>query len=236
MRNYQILNEWSIEHYGERTVPGAKAGEAVRREQIRAAAYEIATDSGVRAITIRDVAERAGLSPGLILFHYGSKELLVLDVLEWVLETTTALNIGPEIAAIEQPGERLLALLRQEMERISGEPRRIRLFFEFWSAGLWDAAIGTRMQAELDRYREAFRPMAEAVLRADPALFPGVTAGGLAAVVVGFIKGCAVQSLIEPDLDIREFIGAAEGLLAQLSRVDHGPSSSTRIVELASSE
>ncbi|MEO7042006.1 MAG: TetR/AcrR family transcriptional regulator [Gemmatimonadaceae bacterium] len=201
-------------------MPGTKADESVRRGQIRGAAYEIAAESGVRAITIRDVAERAGLSPGLILFHYGSKEQLVLDVLGWVLETTTALNIGPEIAAIKQPGERLLALLRQEMERIAGEPRRIRLFFEFWSAGLWDPAIGTRMQAELDRYREAFRPMAEAVLRADPALFPGVTPAGLAAVVVSFIKGCAVQSLIEPELDIREFIGAAEGLLAQLSRID----------------
>ena len=236
MRNYRILNEWSIELNLGPLVPGTKAGEAVRREQIRAAAYEIAADSGVRAITIRDVAERAGLSPGLILFHYGSKEQLVLDVLGWVLETTTALNIGPEIAAIEQPGARLLALLRQEMERISGERRRIRLFFEFWSAGLWDAAIGTRMQAELDRYREAFRPMADAVLRADPALFPGVTAAGLAAVVVSFIKGCAVQSLIEPDLDIREFIGAAEGLLAQLSRVDDGRSSSACIAELASPE
>ena len=201
-------------------MPGTKAGEAVRRNQIRTAAYEIAAESGVRAITIRDVAERAGLSPGLILFHYGSKEQLVLDVLEWVLETTTALHIGPEIAAIEASGERLLALLRQEMERISREPRRIRLFFEFWSAGLWDPAIGTLMQAELDRYREAFRPMAEEVLRAHPALFPGVTAAGLAAVVVSFIKGCAVQSLIEPDLDIREFIGAAESLLAQLSRMD----------------
>jgi AcrR family transcriptional regulator len=207
-------------------MPGAKADEAVRREQIRVAAYEIAIESGVRGITIRDVAERAGVSPGLVLFHYGSKEQLVLDVLAWVMETTTALHIGPEIAAVEKPGDRLLALLRQEMERISRERGRIRLFFEFWSAGLWDAEIGMRMQAELDRYREAFRPMAEAVLRADPKLFPGVTAAGLAAVVVSFIKGCAVQSLIEPDLEIREFIGAAEGLLAQLTRMNDAGSPS----------
>lgn len=200
-------------------MPGSKAGEAVRREQIRTAAYELAAESGLRAITIRDVAERAGMSPGLVLFHYGSKEQLVLDVLGWVLETTTALRVGPDVASIQAPGERLLALLRQEMARLSGEPLRIRLFFEFWSAGLWDPAIGARMKQELDRYREAFRPMAEAVLEAEPALFPGVTAEGLAAVVVSFIKGCAVQSLIEPDLDIAEFLGAAEGLLTRLSSI-----------------
>lgn len=200
-------------------MPGTKANEEVRREQIRAAAYDLAAESGLRAITIRDVAERAGLSPGLVLFHFGSKEHLVLEVLGWVLETTTALRIGPEIAPIEAPGERLLALLRQEMARLTAEPLRIRLFFEFWSAGLWDPAIGVRMKQELDRYREAFRPMTAAVVAADPARFPGVTAEGLAAVAVSFIKGCAVQSLIEPELDIAEFLAAAEGLLGELSSV-----------------
>lgn len=200
-------------------MPGTKANEAVRREQIRAAAYGLAAESGLRAITIREVAERAGLSPGLVLFHYGSKELLMQAVLNCVLETTTALRIGSEIAAIEAPGEQLLALLRQEMARLSGEPLLTRLFFEFWSAGLWDPAIGARMKQELDRYREAFRPMAEEVLNADPDLFPGATADGLAAVIVSFIKGCSVQSLIEPDLDIKGFLGAAEGLLAQLLRI-----------------
>ena len=200
-------------------MPGTKANEAVRREQIRSAAYELAAEFGLRAITIRDVAERAGLSTGLVLYHYGTKEQLVLDVLSWVLETTTALRIGPDIADVATPGERLLALLRQEMVRLSSESLRTRLFFEFWSAGLWDPAIGVRMKHELDRYRDAFRPMAAEVLAADPALFPGVTADGLAAVIVSFIKGCSVQSLIEPELDIREFLGAAEGLLAQLSRI-----------------
>lgn len=204
-------------------MPGSKAEEGVRRAQIRDAAYELAAESGLKAITIRDVADRAGLSPGLVLFHFGTKEHLLLEVLGWVLDTTTALRISPDVAAIEAPGERLLALLRQEMARLSGDPRRTRLFFEFWSAGLWDPAIGVRMQQELDRYREAFRPMAEAVLEAEPALFPGVTATGLSAVAVSFIKGCAVQSLIEPDLDIGEFLGAAEGLLAQLTKIPARP-------------
>ncbi len=199
-------------------MPGSRATESQRRQQIRAAAYELAADSGLRAITIRDVADRAGLSSGLVLFHFGSKESLVLDVLACVLETTTALQIGPDIASIRSPGERLLALLRQEMARLAGEPRRTRLFFEFWSAGLWDPAIGLRMKTELDRYRSAFRPMAEDVLATQPSAFPGVTADGLAAVIVSFIKGCSVQSLIEPGLNMSEFLGAAEGLLSQLSR------------------
>lgn len=198
-------------------MPGSRADEVVRRVQIRDAAFELATEAGLKAVTIRDVAERAGLSSGLVLFHFGSKEQLVLALLDWVLETTTALRIGPDVASIASPGERLLALLRQEMVRLASEPRRIRLFFEFWGAGLWDEEIGCRMQRELDRYREAFRPMANALLAAEPDQFPGVTAESLAAVAVSIIKGCAVQSMIEPDLDLDAFLAASERLLAQLA-------------------
>ena len=195
-------------------MPGTKVAESLRREQIITAAYAIAAEHGLRAVTIRDVADRAETSPGLVLFHFGSKDALILELARWVLATTTVLVVGPEIEHIPDPLERLIALLRQEMARLSAEPLRIRVFFEFWNVGLSNSTIGAMMQRELDRYREAFRPMAEAVLAAEPARFAGVSAGALTAVAVSFIKGCAVQSMIEPQLDIAGFLRAAEELLA----------------------
>ena len=194
-------------------MPGTKYSEAIRREQVIAAAYDIAATDGLRAVTIRDVAARAGMSSGLVLFHFGSKEQLLLELLDWVLSTTTALQVGPDISAIPSPLERLVALLAQEMARLTSEPALNRLFFEFWSAGLTDTSIRERMKPELDRYRAAFRPIAAAVIEAEPDRFPNTTADGLAAVAVSFIKGCAVQSMIEPSLDITEFLNAANGLL-----------------------
>ena len=204
--------ERMVNSFRSLAVPNANG--IIRRGQIRAAAYELAAESGLRAITIRAVAQRAGLSTGLVLFHYGTKQHLVLGVLDWVLETTTALCQEPVVAAIEAPHERLLALLRQEMTRLAREPCRTRVFFEFWSAGLCDPVIGTRMKQELDRYRGAFRPLAEAVLAEDQDFLPSVTPDGLAAVIVSFIKGCSVQSLIEPELNLADFVNAAEGLFS----------------------
>jgi hypothetical protein len=106
------------------------------------------------------------------------------------------------------------------MARLSAEPERIRVFFEFWNAGLSDPRIGAMMQRELGRYRAAFRPMAEAVLAAEPKRFAGVTASALTTVAVSFIKGCAVQSMIEPELDIDAFLRAAEQLLAPSSAAE----------------
>ena len=193
-------------------MPGVKASEDSRRKQILRAAYEVASRRGLSQLTVRLVAERAALSTGLVLFHFKSKDQLINALLDYVLETTTVLHLTEDIASIPVPLDRLLALLVREMHRLSSEPRRIRLFFDFWALGFTNPTIRGKMQAELDRYREAFRPMAEEVLAAEPERFARVTAEGLAAVAVSVIKGCAVQSMIDPrNFDIDVFLSAAPG-------------------------
>ena len=199
-------------------MPGRKASEEARRDQIVRAAYEVAARKGLEGLTVRLVATKARLSTGLVLFHFKSRDQLIVALLDWLLATTTVLHIGPEIGAIASPLERLLAVLRHEMDRLSREPGRIRLFFEFWLLGGRHVRIGTKMRGELARYREAFRPMAEAVLETEPERFRRVTPDGLAGVAVSFIKGCAVQAMIDPDhFDPQEYLIAAEGLLGQLA-------------------
>lgn len=199
-------------------MPGQKASEFARHKQIMRAAFDVASRKGLAGLTVRLVAAKAGLSTGLVLFHYKTKEQLIISLLDYVLATTTVLQLTDDIARITSPLDRLLALLGREMNRLSSEPRRIRLFFDFWAKGFTHPLIRTKMQAELDRYREAFRPMAEEVLAAEPERFADVSAEGLAAVAVSFIKGCAVQSMIDPrNFDIDEFLAAAEGLIGQLA-------------------
>jgi AcrR family transcriptional regulator len=203
-------------------MPGTKIAETIRREQIIRAAYDLARRRGLGAVTIRDVAKKAEISTGLVIFHFRTKERVVLALLDHVLATTITLRVGPDIERIGDPFERLVALLRQEVARLSTEPQQNRLFFEFWNAGMWDRAIRVRMQRELDRYRAAFRPMADEVIASDRVRFAGTTPESLAAVAVSFIKGCAVQSMVEPRLDVAGFVRAAESLLSPaLSRVDH---------------
>ena len=90
----------------------------------------------------------------------------------------------------------------------------MRVFFEFWVMGIRHREVGLKMQAELARYREAFRPMAEEVLQSEPDRFEHVTADSLAAVAVSFIKGCAVQSMIDADqFDIEAYLAAVQGMV-----------------------
>lgn len=196
-------------------MPGSKAPEEERRHQILAAAFQVAGKQGLAETTILQVAAVAGVSPGLIIFHFKSRRQLLLALLEELLATTTVLRTDAASAQSSTPEARLLAVLRQEIERLTGEPDRIRLTFDYWMAGVRDAATRNRLKAEFARYRDAFRPFAEAVLLAHPDRFPGVTADGLAGLSVSLIKGCAVQSMIDPDhFDVNEYFTAAVGLLA----------------------
>lgn len=197
-------------------MPGRQAPEAVRQSQIIKAAYQVASSHGLDGLTVRRVAARARVSTGLVLFHFRTKEQLILGLLDYLLETTTILHVGEEIAAIASPFERLLALLTQEMNRLSSEPRRILLFFDFWARGIRHPAIRGKMQRELTRYREAFRPMVEEALRANPRRFRGVSATSMCAVAVSFIKGCAVQSMIDDTFDIDQYLTAARQMLGDL--------------------
>ena len=193
-------------------MPGQKASEESRRRQILRAAYEVGARRGLDGMTVRSVAARAGLSSGLVLFHFKTKEQLLIALLDDVLATTTALHVTDDIVRIATPLARLIALLRREMTRLASEPKRIRLFFDFWAKGFRNSLIRRRMQVELARYRDAFRPMADEVVRAEPDRFRHVTAEGLAAVAVSFIKGCAVQSMIDPRFSIEQYLTAAEVL------------------------
>jgi AcrR family transcriptional regulator len=201
-------------------MPGRRAPQTVRRSQIINAAYHVAAEHGLAGLTVRRVATKAQVSTGLVLFHFETKDQLIVALLDWLLATTTVLHVGDDIAGIGSPLDRLLALLRQEMDRLSSEPQRIRLFFDFWARGIRDVGIRRKMRRELVRYRDAFRPMAAEVLRAEPDRFARVTADGLAAVAVSFIKGCAMQSMIDPArFDIDEYLAATQGLVGQLASV-----------------
>jgi AcrR family transcriptional regulator len=198
-------------------MPGQRAAVAVRHAQILRAAYFVASTRGVDGLRVRQVARRARVSPGLVLFHFKTRDHLIVALLDWLLETTTVLHVTSDIAAIPHPLDRFRALLRTEMHRLSREPRRIRLFFDFWSKGIRHPGIRRRMRRELERYREAFRPIAEEVLNSEPRRFARVSAEGLAAVAVSFIKGCAVQSMIDADhFSFDEYLAAAQALIGQL--------------------
>ena len=171
----------------------------------------------IDGLTVRAVAARARLSHGLVLFHFKRKDQLGLALLDRVLEATVALSIPDEIGAISRPAERLQALVRHEMRRLLQEPRRIRLLLEYWARGAHNAMIRAKISGGLERYRAAFREIAEETPPGERG--HSFTAEGVAAVAVSLIVGFPVQAIIDPDqIDLDEYLAAVQRILGAVTQ------------------
>ncbi len=64
----------------------ASADDRTARARIRDAAIACFAESGVAGTSVRAIAARAQVSPGLVIHHYGSKDRLRVACDEWVAE------------------------------------------------------------------------------------------------------------------------------------------------------
>jgi TetR/AcrR family transcriptional regulator, transcriptional repressor of bet genes len=189
-------------------VPGTRAPEEQRRAQIVDAALVVAARDRLDRLTVRRVAAEAGLSPGLVFHHLTDKETLLLAVLDRLIERTIpALLDDEEEAGISAAtsvdattgGDRLLARVRADLGRIELDRELIELFFDFWVMGTRHPEVRARIASALRGYRAALVPMAAAAVRDEPARFAATSPERLAALVVAFILGHAVQAVLDPD-------------------------------------
>lgn len=199
-------------------MPGPRAPKEKRRQQIVSAAYEVALRRGIDGVTLRAVAAKAGLSHGLVVFYFKQRDQLISALLDRVLATSTMLDVAEQATQMPNGPERLRALLRQELGRLTRDPRATRLFYECWALGVQRPAIRRRIGAALERYRAAFTEMAEGLVPTGSAQSPNVTPVGLAAVAVSLISGFAVQTIIDPEqFDTTAYLVAVEALIERLT-------------------
>lgn len=169
---------------------GRKVPEAQRREQLLAAAYLIAVRDGLDQVTARRVADEAGASPGLVFFHFESKDGLLLALLEHLLAGALDAEVTPEIAVLDSAVDRLHALVRIEIEGLPEQRGAVELFFAYWVSLGRQAAFRDRISLALERYRDVFVPVCADVV---DELAMSVDGDALATYVVSLIEGAAVQ-------------------------------------------
>jgi TetR/AcrR family transcriptional repressor of bet genes len=82
-----------------------------RREELIQATYLEVAEKGYSAVTLQDIARRAGVSKGSTLYYFATKEDLFLGALEWMVEQMHA-RMAEAIAAVEDPVEKIKAIIR----------------------------------------------------------------------------------------------------------------------------
>jgi TetR/AcrR family transcriptional regulator len=106
---------------------GTRAGEA--REALLAAAHELMAEKGYPRVTVREVAERAGVQAGLVNYHFGSKTGLLRSAVGTISEQMLE-RVRQAVANEGSIEDRIRALIRGIVEAITAAPYGPRLMVE----------------------------------------------------------------------------------------------------------
>ena len=171
---------------------GPKLPEQERCDAILAAAYQIALTEGLDAVTARRVATAAGISPGLVFFHFQSKDGLLQALLDVLLDGTLDALADPALAELA-PWDRLERMVRVELDRLAEYHTGVELLFAFYFSRREDL-FRDRIEASFGRYLAAFLPVCREV-----AAGTGRSGDDLAATVVALIQGASIQAIRNPE-------------------------------------
>jgi AcrR family transcriptional regulator len=72
--------------------------------------YRAMARAGTQQLSLRDIAKELGVSPALLVYHFGSKDNLLVETMHWALAGSVG-RIERRMAGIEDPLEALAAIL-----------------------------------------------------------------------------------------------------------------------------
>jgi AcrR family transcriptional regulator len=112
----------------------ASTNEVTARERLLAATMEHVAEHGIGELTLRGLADALGTSHRMLIYHFGSREGLLIEVIRAVEEQTRAALTETLVA----PGATDAEVMWANWERVAdpGLWPNERLFFEVYTAAL----------------------------------------------------------------------------------------------------
>lgn len=130
---------------------GRKASKEIRRLQLIEATIDSLARRGYSETTMADVADGAGLSRGIVNFHFESKEKLLVATLQYMADEYSAHWRAALAKAGDDPASQLRALVAADFDRSICNKRKLAAWFAFWgeakSRPTYQALCGARDEA-----------------------------------------------------------------------------------------
>jgi AcrR family transcriptional regulator len=159
-----------IERTGEPELQAVNERTGDTRERIKEVALELFTEHGYEQTSLREIAERLGVTKAALYYHFKSKEEIVRAFVEDRVASMDEL-IGWAKTQPPGPDTRVAFLNRYAAEIDLGKQHSIMRFFQENQPALKGTEIGARMRDQvLDLIEALAGPDADAVSRLRTAL------------------------------------------------------------------
>ncbi len=139
--------------------------EEKRREQLMQAALDLIAEGGPQAATVREIAARAGVTPGLIRHYFQSKEALTRAAYRHLMDGMTARSSEELTSAPAEPGARLAAFIAASMRPPVLDAQAVALWAGFLHDIQRDPDMREVHRASYLKYRDTLEELIAAVPR-----------------------------------------------------------------------
>lgn len=170
--------------------PRTRKAPAQRAAEIVAAATAIAREHGLSALTLRAVAERAGVASGLVAHYQPSMDDLVARVYTDLVGEEVS-DVEQVVGAVTGPAAQLGALIDTLMDGAREELTVV--WVEGWAMARRNVALALAVRTQMQRWQSLVEGIVADGCRAG--VFSTTEPGEVAWELIGMIDGLNAQSL-----------------------------------------
>jgi AcrR family transcriptional regulator len=177
-----------------------------RREQMLQAALEVISARGYADTRIADVAERAGVSPALVIYYFKTKDQLLTEAIRYYEDNWYAVGQG-RMAGLTTAAAQLEEFVAMScLSEADPEPADSSLLWlDFWAQAARNAEVAGVRQKSDERWREVISSLVHEGQEAGE--FRDIDAGRFAIYLSTLLDGLTIQiALDDPVVDsLRSF-------------------------------
>jgi TetR/AcrR family transcriptional regulator, transcriptional repressor of bet genes len=177
-----------------------REGEARRREDLIAAAIDLIAEGGPPAATVRAIADRAGVTPGLIRHYFNTKEDLTRAAYRTVMDRMTQANAAALASVPDDPVARIAAFVAASLRPPVVDPASMGMWAGFIHLVRQDPAMREVHEATYLAYRDHLQSLIAALPGPRTTAELRTQAIACNAVIDGlWLEGCALPEAFGPD-------------------------------------
>lgn len=170
-----------------------RESESTRRDALIAAALALVADGGPAAATTRAIAEKAGVTAGLIRHYFSSKDELTRAAYRQHIDTMTQDSVASMVEVGEDPVKKLAAFVTASLSPPVVDPLRLSIWASFLVHVRKDPDLRAAHVAGYHTYRDVLETLIAALPRSGSAAQSRADAIACNALIDGlWLEGSAV--------------------------------------------
>ena len=169
-------------------------------EKILNTAFECLSTRGYAAVTMRNIADEAGVALGQVTYYYKSKENLFLEVINMMIHQYLS-EIEQKLESATGKKQKFTALMAFFKELLQVNPSLFRLFIDFTAQALWIPSFREKVNSLFERLSEIIEK--NLMLDVNKSSWKSdYSPRSIAKLILGALYGTSIQLMLSSDSNV----------------------------------